>query len=61
MGVTGSVSLLQNITIASQPVSSMDWSPDKVDLCLYSLFSDALQAIPIAAWTKDLIAQKLVV
>lgn len=30
MGVVGSVSLLQNITVASQPVSSMDWSPDKV-------------------------------
>lgn len=30
MGVVGSVSLLQNITIASQPISSMDWSPDKV-------------------------------
>lgn len=30
MGVVGSVSLLQNMTIASQPISSMDWSPDKV-------------------------------
>ena len=30
MGVVGTVSLLQNITVASQPVSSMDWSPDKV-------------------------------
>ena len=30
MGVMGSVSLLQNMTIASQPISSMDWSPDKV-------------------------------
>ena len=30
MGVVGSVSLLQNMTIASQPISSIDWSPDKV-------------------------------
>lgn len=30
MGVVGSVSLLQNVTVASQPVSSMDWNSDKV-------------------------------
>ena len=29
-GVVGSVSLLQNVTVSSQPISSMDWSPDKV-------------------------------
>ena len=29
-GVVGSVSLLQNATISTQPVSNMDWSPDKV-------------------------------
>lgn len=29
-GVAGSVSLLQNVTLASQPVSSMDWNADKV-------------------------------
>ena len=29
-GVMGSVSLLQNVTVSSQPISSMDWSPDKV-------------------------------
>jgi len=29
-GVIGSLSLLQNVTLASQPISSMDWSPDKV-------------------------------
>lgn len=30
MGVMGTVSLLQNVTLASQPISSIDWSPDKV-------------------------------
>jgi len=30
MGVVGSLSLVQNVTLASQPISSMDWSPDKV-------------------------------
>ena len=29
-GVMGKVSLLQNVTFSSQPISSMDWSPDKV-------------------------------
>ena len=27
----GSVSLLQNVTFSTQPISSMDWSPDKVE------------------------------
>jgi WD40 repeat protein len=31
-GVIGSVSLLQNVTVSSQPISSMDWSPDKEGL-----------------------------
>ena len=30
MGVVGSVALLQNVTLATQPICSMDWSPDKV-------------------------------
>ena len=29
-GVAGSVSLLQNVTVSSQPICSMDWSSDKV-------------------------------
>ncbi|XDB55356.1 hypothetical protein AB1E18_008822 [Capra hircus] len=29
MGVAGSVSLLQNVTLSTQPISSLDWSPDK--------------------------------
>lgn len=31
MGVVGSVSLLQNVTLASQPISHVDWNPDKVN------------------------------
>ena len=31
MGVVGSVDLLQNANLSSQPVSSLDWSPDKVE------------------------------
>ena len=30
MGAVGSVDLLQNVTISTQPVSALDWSPDKV-------------------------------
>ena len=33
MGVIGSVSLLQNVTLTSQPISCLDWSPDKVHSC----------------------------
>ena len=29
-GVIGSVSLLQNVTLATQPICSMDWNSDKV-------------------------------
>lgn len=29
-GIPGSVSLLQNATLSTQPISSFDWSPDKV-------------------------------
>lgn len=40
MGVVGSVDLLQNVNLSTQPVSSLDWSPDKVkltdfDWCLF--------------------------
>lgn len=35
MGVAGSVTLLQNATLSQQPISSFDWSPDKVStLCV---------------------------
>ena len=30
MGVIGSVSLLQNANLSTQPITSFDWSPDKV-------------------------------
>ncbi len=32
MGVIGSVSLVQNAVLSSQPVSSFDWHPDKVSM-----------------------------
>lgn len=30
MGVIGSVSMLQNASLSTQPITSFDWSPDKV-------------------------------
>ena len=30
MGAVGSVDLLQNVNLSTQPVSALDWSPDKV-------------------------------
>ena len=30
MGVMGSVNLIQNAVLSTQPVSSFDWHPDKV-------------------------------
>ena len=36
MGVVGSVGLLQTVTFSSQPISSLDWSPDKVTACTHT-------------------------
>ena len=30
VGVIGSVSMLQNASLSTQPITSFDWSPDKV-------------------------------
>ena len=31
VGVMGNVQLVQNVVLSSQPISSIDWSPDKVN------------------------------
>ena len=36
VGVVGSVGLLQTVTFSSQPISSLDWSPDKVTACTHT-------------------------
>ena len=43
VGVIGSVSLLQNVTLASQPVSSMDWNPDKEGLLACCSFDQTVR------------------
>ncbi len=35
VGVVGNVSLLQNVALSSQPISSMDWNHDKVCGIMY--------------------------
>ena len=40
MGVIGSVSLLQNANLSTQPISSFDWSPDKVSITVMSSSPD---------------------
>ncbi|PSN44725.1 WD repeat-containing protein 92 [Blattella germanica] len=45
IGVIGSLNLLQNITLATQPISSFDWSPDKEGLAVCSSFDQTLRVI----------------
>jgi hypothetical protein len=47
MGVAGSVSLLQNVTLSTQPISSLDWSPDKRGLCICSSFDQMVRVLII--------------
>nr|XP_034177020.1 WD repeat-containing protein 92 [Osmia lignaria] len=44
-GVVGNLSLLQNITVSSQPVSSLDWSPDKQGLAVCTAFDQCVRVI----------------
>lgn len=57
MGVAGSVSLLQNVTLSTQPISSLDWSPDKRGLCICSSFDQMVRVLIITklnkVWTDD--------
>ncbi|XP_057592271.1 dynein axonemal assembly factor 10-like [Hippopotamus amphibius kiboko] len=52
MGVEGSVSLLQNVTLSTQPVSSLDWSPDKRGLCICSSFDQMVRVLIITKLHK---------
>ena len=33
VGVMGTVSLIQNVTLSTQPICSFDWNSDKVCVC----------------------------
>ncbi|KAL5009083.1 hypothetical protein ScPMuIL_014664 [Solemya velum] len=45
LGVAGTVNLLQNATVSTQPVSSFDWSPDKEGLCVCTSFDQTLRVL----------------
>ncbi|KAI9144023.1 WD repeat-containing protein 92-like protein [Paraphysoderma sedebokerense] len=42
-GIAGNVELLASATIADQPISSFDWSPDKLGLCVFTGFDQAVR------------------
>jgi WD repeat-containing protein 92 len=45
MGVPGSLTLLQNIGLSSQPASAFDWSPDKMGLACTSAFDQTVRVL----------------
>ncbi|KAL2745811.1 dynein axonemal assembly factor 10 [Vespula maculifrons] len=44
-GVIGSVNLLQNNSLSTQPISALDWSPDKQGLAVCTSFDQCLRVI----------------
>ncbi len=44
-GVVGAVNLLQNVTLSTQPISSFDWSADKLGLCVCTSFDQTLRVL----------------
>ncbi|XP_040906428.1 WD repeat-containing protein 92 [Toxotes jaculatrix] len=45
VGVAGTVNLLQNVTLSTQPIASLDWSPDKQGLCVCSGFDQSVRVL----------------
>lgn len=41
----GSVSLLQNVTLSTQPICGFDWSPDKMGLAVCGAFDQTLRVV----------------
>ncbi|XP_014205828.1 WD repeat-containing protein 92-like isoform X2 [Copidosoma floridanum] len=44
-GVAGKLKLLQHNTISSQPISSLDWSPDKIGLAVCTSFDQCVRVV----------------
>lgn len=44
-GVAGTLSLLQNTVMSTQPISGFDWSPDKCGLCVCTAFDQTLRVL----------------
>ena len=45
MGVAGSLQLLQNVSMSTQPISSLEWSPDKLGLAVSTAFDQTIRVI----------------
>jgi hypothetical protein len=46
-GVPGALQLLQNVGLSTQPLSSLDWSPDKIGLGVSTAFDQTLRVIVV--------------
>ncbi|WAR18493.1 WDR92-like protein, partial [Mya arenaria] len=47
MGVAGTLQLVQNTVLSTQPISSFDWSPDKEGLCVCTSFDQMLRVLVV--------------
>jgi hypothetical protein len=47
IGVPGSLSLLQNVGLSTQPISSFSWSTDKLGLAVSTSFDQTLRVIVV--------------
>ncbi|GAA6101635.1 dynein axonemal assembly factor 10 [Tachysurus ichikawai] len=44
-GVPGTLSLLQNVTLSTQPIVSLDWNTDKQGLCVCASFDQCVRVL----------------
>ena len=45
MGVAGTLRLVNNAMLSTQPINSFDWSPDKEGLCVCTAFDQTLRVL----------------
>jgi len=45
VGVIGNLTLLQNATLSTQPISGLDWSPDKQGLAVCTSFDQMFRVL----------------
>lgn len=51
-GVAGTLDLLQNVTLSTQPIHSFDWNPDKAGLAVCTAFDQALRVLIVTKLNK---------
>ncbi|XP_064599953.1 dynein axonemal assembly factor 10-like [Liolophura sinensis] len=52
VGVAGSLSLQQNVTLSTQPINAFDWSPDKQGLCACTSFDQTVRVLIVTGLGK---------